>query len=519
MTPQEWNEGMSNLDMDLIEDHILQQDQLIRGNRANRIWLRLGAAVACLALLAGVFFLTPRPGVSPDNPTALGPGDLVTNPTDPSTPPITLPPDTPTTPPPDDPIIPNPDDPMVPPPLQFDRYSELSGSSLEFVTGTSTNVVIGGQPEEAPPQFTFAPYDFTVVARVVETLPDTYYHLDVRSTYKPAGYRLVRMELIQTLNGKNLPQEFLYLLPEDLYVDMSVYDCLLIAMDQLGTENYVLRNGTQNRMEACPLPLFDDCRGQPQLGGIIAFTDGIFDESLWQTPSWYFGYQFIRAHLDNPNLDLVVHRGITLEETIANINHKLVTYGQSEPSVITLDFKTQTARDALALVMPFENGVFSQSLTGEQLTFRRYINGCQTEETVTIDLSTEEVTYSQVRYTPEDMENLQNIALYLSEQAAAYVQNSPTPPHTDPEGKKLLCLNLYAWYAKVDGKLYGVVKTAWRYCENDDWYIQYYDDQYVLFDMTDGSGRDISRDDLLALLGDRNVYTGPYGLGEQMPMC
>ena len=500
MTPQEWNEGLNHLDMDLIEDHILQQDQLIRGNRANRIWLRLGAAVACLALLAGVFFLTPRPGKEPPEPTTLGSEPPVTQPTLPQTP---LPPD----------VLP------PAPPLQFDTFASLSGSSLEFVKGSSTAVVGSGQPEEAPPEFTFFPYQFTVVARVVENYPDTYYQLDVSSTYKPAGYRLVRMELMQTLNGKNLPGEFLYLLPQHLYVDMSVYDCLLIAMTQAGTENYVLRNGTQNRMEACPLPLFRDCQGQPELGGIIAFTDGIFDESLWQNESWRYGYQFGKYYLDNPTHgNLVVRRGGSLEETIANINHKLVTYGQSEPSVITLDFKTQTARDALTLVMPFENGVFSQSLTGERLTFRRYINGCQTEETVTIDLSTEEVTYSQVRYTPEDMENLQNIALYLSEQAAAYAQNSPTPPHTDPEGKDLLCLNLYAWYAKVDGKLYGVVKTAWRYCESDDWYIQYYDDQYVLFNMADNTGQEISRDDLLALLGERNVYTGPYGLGQLMPM-
>lgn len=546
MTPEEWNEGMNNLDMDLIEDHIIQQSALIRGNRRNRLWLGLGAAAACLALLAGVFFLTPRPGVSPKNPIALGPGDFVTVPTDPrpenptttptspSPPPATLPPDTPTTPPPDDPITPTPDDPITPPPddpitlppLQSDRYSDLSGSSLIFVKGSSTAVSTGGgQAEHAPPEFTFFPYQFTVVARVVENYPDDYYHLDVNSTYNPAAYRLVRMQVIQTLHGENLPREFLYLLPKYLYVDMSAYDCLLISMTQLGTENYVLRNGTQNRMEACPLPLFKDCQNQPELGGIIAFTDGIFDESLWQNESWRYGYQFGGYYLDNPQHgNLVVRRGGSLEETIANINQRLETNAHHYPTplLVTWDFETQAAKDVLALVKPFENGVFSQSLNvwsgGGRLTFRRYINGCQTEEHITIDLTTEEVTRSEVQYTAEDIEDLQNIALYLSEQAAAYAQNLPTPPHTDPEGKDLLCLSLYAWYAKVDGKLYGVVKTAWRYCEADDWYIQYYDDQYILFDMTDGIGRELSRDDLLALLGERNVYTGPYGLGELIPM-
>ena len=37
------------------------------------------------------------------------------------------------------------------------------------------------------------------------------------------------------------------------------------------------------------------------------------------------------------------------------------------------------------------------------MAFRRYINGCQTEETIRIDLLTEDVTYSEVRYAEENM--------------------------------------------------------------------------------------------------------------------
>lgn len=509
MTPQEWNEGLNHLDMDLIEDHILMQDKLRRGNRTNRLWLRLGTAAACLSLLAGVFFLSPRPGIESPEPTAVGSEPLTTQPSlpQPFSPDILLP----------------------APPLEFDTFAELSGSSLEFVRGSSTEVVSGEQAEPSPPEFQFIPYEFTAQVRAVESYPDTYYKLDVNSTYKPIAYRLVCMEVLQTLHGENLPRYFLYLLPETLYVDLSVYDSLLIAMSQLGTENYVLRNGTQNRMEACPLPLFSDCQGKPELGNVIAFTDGIFDESLWQNESWRYGYQFGQYYLDNPQHgNLVVRRGSSLEETIAEINRRLESYRRNNshlyhtPTVISWAFETQSAREVLEFVKPFENGVFSQLLdtwnTGGQLTFRRYINGCQTEETITVDLVTENVTYSQVRYTAQDLTNLQNIALYLQEKAAEYAQSLPTPPHTDPEGKTLLCLNLYAWYAKVDGKLYGVVKTAWRYSQKEDWFIQYYDDQYVLFDMTADSARDIPRDELLALLGNRNVYTGPYGLEQNMPM-
>lgn len=505
MTPQEWNEGMNLLDMELIEEHLHAQEKFVRGNRQGRLWLQLGAAAACLALLLGAFFLTPWPGKEPPETTL--PSTLQA--TDPTA---------------------GPEDPEPQPPLRFDSYQQLSGSSLEFVKGTSTAIPSGGgQADAVPPAFEFEYTGFVVVARVVKNLPDTYYKLDVSSEYKPTAYRLVQMEVVQTIHGQQLPQVFFYLMPEDVYVNMSVHDLLLISMVQLGTEGYVLRNGGQNCMEACEWPVFCDYQGHPELGNVMAFTQGVFDESLWQNKSWNYGYQFGKYYLDNPQHgDLVVRRGDSLEETLAEINSRLDEQKQRQgeqyqpPTPVTLQFKTQVARDAIALVMPFDNGVFSQYLDtrsdGGRLIFRRYINGCQTEETVTIDLDTEEVTYSEVRYTPEEMENLQNIALYLAKQAAAYAQAVPTPPHTDPEGKNLLCLNLYAWYAKADGKVYGVVKTAWRYSKAEDWYIQYYDDAYVLFDMTAGTAAVIDRDALVALLGQRNVYAGAYGQEELIPL-
>ena len=127
------------------------------------------------------------------------------------------------------------------------------------------------------------------------------------------------------------------------------------------------------------------------------------------------------------------------------------------------------------------------------------------------------VGYSEVRYTEEDMEQIENISAHLLEKAIAYLGQLPIPPHTDPEGKELLCLNLYAWYAKVDGKVYGVIKTSWRYKEKDNYFIQYYDDAYTLYDMSAGTATDISRDDLVAIIGSRNVYMGEYGIEIEIP--
>ena len=490
MTSKEWNEGLNHLAPDLVEDYIAQKDKIEHRKRAKHLWLQLGSAAACITLIIGAILLFSVQR-QPDTP-----------------PQIAIP--------------------ITPSPIILDTNTSLSGSNLEFVVGSTTQLSSGSSGEHAPPNIEFTINDFIVKARVVANFPDTYYKLDVRSDYKPQAYRLIQMEALDVIHGQNIPQSFLYLLPEALYVDMAQYDTLLISMIQIGTDYYVLKNATQNRMEACPLPVFTDNWGKPELGDIIAFSDGVFDESLWQTESWYFGYQFARYYLDNSkHSNLVVKRGSTEEEAIAEINHRIEARKQrmgedyKEPSTTTLTFNTQEAKDAIAFVQPFENGVFSQIYRRNErkLIFRRYINGCETEETITIDLATEEVTYSEVRYTAEDMAKLGDIAALLADNAKEYAEITPTPPHTNPEGKKLLCLNLYAWYAKVDRKLYGVIKTAWRYSEAEDWYIQYYDDSYTLYDMTEGTAQVISRDDLLALIGTRNVYSGEYNIGICLPQC
>lgn len=265
----------------------------------------------------------------------------------------------------------------------------------------------------------------------------------------------------------------------------------------------------------------------PQLGNIIAFTDGVFDESLWQNKSWRYGYQFGRWYLDNPEqaayASMVVFRGDGVDDAIENIRTKSKDYYDYPDdykgcTVLTLDFQTQAAKDAIGYVAPFQNGVFSQATDpyfDGRLIFTRYINGCQTEETVTIDLNTEEVTYSEVRYTAEDLENLENIAAQLSILADAYEKQTPRPPHVDPEEKDLQSLHLFGWYVKRDGKLYGVIETVWRYLEDhsrEDYYVDYYDAAFLLFDMREQTASTVERDALPEIVGERNVPR--WNLGE-----
>ncbi len=490
MKENEFLDGVSNIEPDVVERFVSMDNKLQK--KANKpkskgIRLRLGAAVACFALVVSAIIVLPML-IREDA------GDIE---------------------PPDVPII-------------FDATvssERLNGNNLEFIVGSS----VGGG-DGAPPSFEFSTGGFAVKAKVVKNHPDKYYKLDVSSERRPTAYRLIQMETIEVISGENLPRYFLYLIPDYVYVDMSVYDSLLISMSQLGTENYVLRNGTKNQMESFELPIFADYQDHPELGNIIAFGSDIFDESLWQNYSWLYGYQFARYYLNNPEYsNLVVSRGDSERTVISAIKNKYDEwYGGNyqERSVITLNFTTQAAKDALEYVKPFANGVFSQRFSAnlDKLIFTRYINGCQTEETITIDLLTEEVVYSEVRYTKEDIENILDISVYLSEKATEYSSQLPIPPHTDPEGKELYGLNLYAWYVKVNGKLYGVIKTAWKYQEvhNDDhayYSLGYYDDAYVLYDMSAGTAIDISRDDLVKIVGTRNVYMGEYGEGFEIPLC
>lgn len=499
MKENEFLDGVSNIESDVVERFVSMDNKLQKKAykpKSKGIWLRFGAIAACFLLIVSAVLVVPMlreedPGVIP------GPGTT------------------------DNPVV-NPPDYT---PIIFDATvspEQLNGNSLEFIVGSS--VSISGGENTAPPRFEFS-YGIAVKAKVVKNHPDKYYKLDTSSEFRPTAYRLIQMETIEVINGINVPQYFLYLIPEYVYVDMSVYDSLLISMYQIGVENYVLKNETQNRMESFELPVFADYQDNPELGNIIAFTDGIFDESLWQNETWIYGYQFADNYLDNPESDyLVVARGDSISEVISAIKKQFDEWyilANRALTVITLNFKTQEAKDAIEYVKPFENGVFSQTYlpyngTGK-LFFRRYINGCQTEETITIDLLTEEVTYSEVRYAKEDMVQMENISAHLSEKAVEYAEQLPLPPHTDPNGKDLLCLNLYAWYVKVDEKMYGVVKTVWRYKEKDNYFIQYYDDAYVLYDMSAGTTTDISRDDLVAIIGTRNVYMGEYGKGIEIP--
>lgn len=409
----------------------------------------------------------------------------------------------------------------------------ISGDHLNFITGSSIEIE-GGL--SAPPAFEFNCAGIVVKAKAVECLPDSYHKLLLTGNSKPTTYRLIRFETLEVLNGIDVPESFLYLLPEYLFVDLTAYDEFLISMYPLFYENYILCNQTQNKLEAFSEQIFcDDWQDLPQLGNIIAFTDGIFDESLWQTPSWIYGYQFGRLHLEEETY--VVKRGGSIEQAIGNIQKEIDAWNAllddrypNGSNTVTYtppaQMQSEEAKAAYQYVKPFVNGVFVPEQFNNWCVYRRYINGCPTDETVSFNLATEEVTYSKVRYTKEDLAAIDNLALHIAEKAADYQINTPIPPHIEPEGKKLYTLSLFGWYFKKDGKVFGVIKTVWIYKqEESEYFTIYYDDNYALYDSTEKTCRNLSRDDLVEFsqMEDyRNVYRyefGDYGEPYVVPFC
>ena len=488
MKRNEWNEGLNHLEPDVVESYVTKKDTLSQSKKKHAVWIRFGAIAACFAILVGTVLAVPllRKGEETD--------DLE------ETPPVW------------DPIV---FDPII--------YSDsVNGSNGNFIQGFSTVVSNTTSAEPIGPFFEFYPYNsnpIIVKARVVKNHADTYQTLGVYSDRKPAEYRLIQMETLQVIRGKNVPQYFLYRMPESCYVDMSEYDSLLLSMNQCGAENFTWKNASQNQIEAFPIPVFTDPSSYPNKGRILAFTDGIFDERLWENDGWRDYYDWENGYHSD---ELIIQTGETEKQVIKKIR-QIMSKFSAEPSVLSLQFTSQEAKDALEYVKPFANGVFVQTCSSysmnRKLVFTRYVNGFETEETITIDPLHEEVTYSDVRYTEEDLRNLENIGIPLLEKSAQYTASIPTPPHMDTTDKRLSDLNLCAWYVKAEGKLYGVIKTAWKYIPKTGYGDEYYDDSYILYDMAAGTMTEIERNALIEIVGSRNVSSIAQGEGYSIVCC
>lgn len=478
------SEAISCLDEDVLDDYLNQKSQRqIKQKRISSLCKALVAVAACFAIIVGsVHFLPMLADNDQDNNQSSG---------------------------------------------AYGSWESATTIATPFVTDSRLNLI--GVPsfvydstsgvQSAPPAFGFDVSGFVVKAKATEIYKDTYSvysgHVDVPPNY----YRVIKMQTIESVRGENMPQYFLYLLPEHLYTDLTEYECLLLSLYQKGTSEFVIVNNTLGTAQCLGMPVF--ANSNAEYGNVIAFNDGIFDESLWQTGSWQTGYQFAKHLLDADDGSLFVSRGDTCQAVIDKISNESAMYfGKAPKCVTTLSFDTKEASDALSYVRLSDKNVFLQkySAGSKWVSFVRYICGCVTDETVTIDLETGEVSYDGSRYSENDISALPDISFDIAKTVADYQLEIPSPPHIATDGKKLLQLYVSGAYFKKDDNTYGLVTTSWLYMDADDYYVQYQDKGFLLYNTSNGTAYAVKLQELAELLEEEMPDT-EYGKPIEIPMC
>lgn len=376
----------------------------------------------------------------------------------------------------------------------------ITGKQYVQIGNHSNQTNISGSIEEVSSVYK---KHIVISARVIEVLPDTYrlrINIDLQ-------YHILHLAVNEAITGTNVPHEIYYLLPAELSTDLTEYTDIIIAVNQIGRDDYLMYNQTQSRMEAFTL-LFataGEITYNPANGPIIPFKDGAVDESLWEKEGWKQYESFMRNRLNaescqNHLSGFPACKGCTLENVKKNIR---AMSDDSVKRVYTIaDFTSDAAKKAIAYTKPFVNGTFQHSSYEDSLTYTRLINGFVTGETIRINSQTGEVIYSDEKYTAEDLRKVPDLGALIERLSGEKL----TPPTSNENEEKLLRLRISGWYRKADSKVYGIVKVEWvcRVIVEDSRYDTYEPYQIAAYYLAsqDGTYREIDREELLSIIGE-----------------
>lgn len=341
----------------------------------------------------------------------------------------------------------------------------------------------------------------SVHAKIEEILPDTYCLHDTycRSTKVP--YRILRLRVLDTIVGSNMPNQIYYLLPTYLSMDLLEYDSFILTVRQVGLEDYSVINATQQTMEAFTL-LFEPWSKDACWGSVLAFSDGVLDPSLWEKAGW--------NHVKDQVMEWIAPEGPAiypgkLGRNIRDTKAAILAARQTAeadnwytwlPRVITSnDLYWKEARQALRYVRSAgANNFLTCELVQGPINFTaycadflyiRYINGFPTNEYVSFrtrqyapsslwDTLRQgctlwevpnrfypgSVDYSYCQFTQEDLQNLPDLPA-LVERAKTF-----DPPKTEQPLQFRLEL-VTGEYVKYEGYVFAYATCYWRYCDED----------------------------------------------------
>lgn len=370
----------------------------------------------------------------------------------------------------------------------------LSHSLLSSSSGSSSGIS-ASRPRT---DFEFGLLPFVVEGRILEISPDIYTALPANGSASQnlKKYHLLKVQLIDTVIGEGIPQEFYYQFPADYtHPDLLKYDSFIFVMSQIGMEDYILLNTHTNTYETFSM-VFELRSDLIQRGGLLAFTDGKLDVTLWTTV-WGRKYSSFSKYLsDESSFPIKSWHNTAQAKRAIRSFYDLHDHGEIHHTVASKsDFESEQAKAALAYIQPFKNGVFYLGLTYGM----RIINGYPTTEVMRI--YPDRVEYKGEAFTQQDLMNLPDINKIFEQNDFSSI----APPHTPYY--KLLKQTAYgtdAWYTKVNGKVYGIVKVYWNFCLPSKSSHKpspfYYDDIYIIA-YPDGRYHTIGREKLRELIG------------------
>lgn len=304
--------------------------------------------------------------------------------------------------------------------------------------------------------------DFLVHARVLEVLPDTY--LIPEKTLNRQACRVLRLQVVQTLFGKNVPNELYYIHPEEFFTDMTGLD-LIISMDQLGVEDYLLLNTSSQQYETFSLLFADfvnsnerDLEPIPDptqvstgtgLSNILPFRN---NRLYWlQSDYWSRSKSYFEFLSKNGDIPLTAEHTLVQAKTII----RQMYAGREEPTVRYADeynFGIQlTDADT-----PKE-GVFSQIIHqyDKKILLCRIIDGYYTNECY-MYYEDGRIEASDTKFTQEEIATLPKLTPAVHQTLEKAPENGT-------------CRSFVGYYYKTNqGNLYGIVQAVWSVSSEPD---------------------------------------------------
>ncbi len=372
---------------------------------------------------------------------------------------------------------------------RLDPANSLNGVALR---------VEGQEPQETGKAMYVSPQGYfhtspVVVARAVEVLPDVYQDMPEYGETQLVSWRIFRMEVVDSLDS-GLSGSFWFGIPVEYDQDLTAWDTLLLSLQVRGYA-YTLRNTADGSLRELDCFFAD---GSPHHGDIVAFQEGVFDESLWSQGLWadplYVPWSAYEE-LDREHNTLIVHRGSTLSEALAEIQARRSQADYVESTVAVPSPQALAAMESLGEGYVGTGMQWGYREEPDHVQFTRYLGGCPTNEYALVNLETGEVIYSEVRFMAEDLEDLPDLSAYMDTLDLDSLELVP-----DADRGELLYRAVYGWYEKTPQGVKAFVKVTWYHDSTKA--IVVYDDLFLQVSLE--GVRQRTRQEMTQLLGEGN---------------